>query len=121
MQCNSDILLLIVTNEIATTFMKINPQHLTQEVKKTPPPLRSKEEPVNPAAHTKESTNKNAEIEASRQRMLSWFSRVGITPSALSLDPKKQEHALERRKKILQIQKANNLKSILNKKKIEII
>ncbi len=114
MQCNSDILLLIVTIEIATTFMKINPQHLTQEVKKTPPPLRSKEEPVNPAAHTKDSTNKNAEIEASRQRILSWFSRVGITPSALSLDPKKQEHALERRKKILQIQKANNLKSILN-------
>ena len=94
--------------------MKIDPQHLAQEIKKAPQPLRSKQEPVNTAANTKDSTNKNAEVEASRQRMLSWFSRVGITSSALSLDPKKQEHALERRNKILQIQKANNLKSILN-------
>lgn len=114
MQCNSDTLLRIVTNEFAITFMKITPQLLAQEVKTTSPPLRSKEEPANPSTHTKESANKNADIEVSRQRMLSWFSRVGITPSVLSLDLKKQEHAIERRKKILQIQKANNLKSILN-------
>ncbi len=95
------------------TFMKISPQHQPQEVKRTSPPL-NKEDAVKSSAHTKEAVNKSADLEASRQRMLSWFSRVGISPSALSLEPKKQDHALERRNKILQIQKANNLKSILN-------
>ncbi|KXJ59992.1 MAG: hypothetical protein AXW14_14005 [Alteromonas sp. Nap_26] len=50
----------------------------------------------------------------SRQRMLSWFARVGISPSMLSPDPKKQKHALERRKQILETQKASNLQAVLN-------
>ncbi|MFD3397247.1 TIGR03899 family protein [Alteromonas macleodii] len=52
--------------------------------------------------------------DASRQRMLSWFARVGISPSMMSPDPKKQKHALERRKQILETQKASNLQAVLN-------
>ncbi len=94
--------------------MKITPQHFSQEVKKNQHIQAKSDTPKTsesrPAEHDTQSTN----INASRQRMLSWFSKVGIGPSSLSSDPKKQKYALERRKQILEIQKANNLQSILN-------
>ncbi|WP_394223543.1 TIGR03899 family protein [Alteromonas gracilis] len=93
--------------------MKITSQHFSPEVKKS--------------QETGENTTKSAAIpvaadkvtdtvktDASRQRMLSWFARVGISPSMMSPDPKKQKHALERRKQILETQKASNLQAVLN-------
>ncbi|MDB2331217.1 TIGR03899 family protein [Alteromonas sp.] len=49
-----------------------------------------------------------------QQKILSWFSRVGISPSMSSPDPKRQQQVLARRKQILEAQKASNLQSILN-------
>lgn len=95
--------------------MKITPQHLHTEIKKTQnteaASARTKATIDQSAAEKVESPVKT---EASRQRMLSWFARVGISPSMLSPDPKKQKHALERRKQILETQKANNLQTVLN-------
>lgn len=95
--------------------MKITPQHLHTEIKKTQnteaASARVKATIDQSAAEKVESPVKT---EASRQRMLSWFARVGISPSMLSPDPKKQKHALERRKQILETQKANNLQTVLN-------
>ena len=93
--------------------MKITPQHLPPEIKKTQNTevSNAKAPSDQPAADKMASSIK---ADASRQRMLSWFARVGISPSMMSPDPKKQKHALERRKQILETQKASNLQSVLN-------
>ena len=93
--------------------MKITPQHLPPEIKKAQNTevSNAKAPSDKPAADKMASSIK---ADASRQRMLSWFARVGISPSMMSPDPKKQKHALERRKQILETQKASNLQSVLN-------
>lgn len=93
--------------------MKITPQHLPPEIKKAQNTevSNAKAPRDQPAAEKMASSIK---ADASRQRMLSWFARVGISPSMMSPDPKKQKHALERRKQILETQKASNLQSVLN-------
>lgn len=93
--------------------MKITPQHFSQEVRKTQPP-QEKSTPQNNDTTPVERSPANNKVDMSRQRMLSWFARVGISPSMLSPDPKKQKHALERRKQILETQKASNLQAVLN-------
>ncbi len=93
--------------------MKITPQHISPEMKKT-----QKTEVNGTIAATSqpaaEKVANSTQTDASRQRMLTWFARVGISPSMLSPDPKKQKHALERRKQILETQKASNLQAVLN-------
>ena len=93
--------------------MKITPQHISPEMKKT-----QKTEINGTIAATSqpaaEKVANSTQTDASRQRMLTWFARVGISPSMLSPDPKKQKHALERRKQILETQKASNLQAVLN-------
>ena len=93
--------------------MKITPQHISPEIKKT-----QKTEVNGTIAATShpaaEKVANSTQTDASRQRMLTWFARVGISPSMLSPDPKKQKHALERRKQILETQKASNLQAVLN-------
>ena len=94
--------------------MKITSQHFSPEVKK---PQETEEKAVKVTAESPaaEKAASNAmKTDASRQRMLSWFARVGISPSMMSPDPKKQKHALERRKQILETQKASNLQAVLN-------
>ncbi|TKB00704.1 TIGR03899 family protein [Alteromonas portus] len=93
--------------------MKITPQHFSPEIRKTQNSEVNSTKPNidQPAAEKVAST---VQTDASRQRMLSWFARVGISPSMLSPDPKKQKHALERRKQILETQKASNLQAVLN-------
>ena len=94
--------------------MKITSQHFSPEVKK---PQETEEKTVKVTAESPaaEKAASNAmKTDASRQRMLSWFARVGISPSMMSPDPKKQKHALERRKQILETQKASNLQAVLN-------
>jgi uncharacterized repeat protein (TIGR03899 family) len=93
--------------------MKITPQHISPEIKKT-----QKTEVNGTIAATShpaaEKVANSTQTDASRQRMLTWFARVGISPSMLSPDPEKQKHALERRKQILETQKASNLQAVLN-------
>ena len=93
--------------------MKITPQHFSPEIRKTQNSEVNSTKPNidQPAA---EKVASSVQTDASRQRMLSWFARVGISPSMLSPDPKKQKHALERRKQILETQKASNLQAVLN-------
>ncbi|MFZ8201630.1 TIGR03899 family protein [Alteromonas portus] len=93
--------------------MKITPQHFSPEIRKTQnSEVNSTKTNIDqPAA---EKVASSVQTDASRQRMLSWFARVGISPSMLSPDPKKQKHALERRKQILETQKASNLQAVLN-------
>ena len=93
--------------------MKITPQHFSHEVRKTQPPQEKSTSQTNDTAAVERSPA-NSKVDMSRQRMLSWFARVGISPSMLSPDPKKQKHALERRKQILETQKASNLQAVLN-------
>ncbi len=93
--------------------MKITPQHFSQEVRKTQPPQEKSTSQTNDTTSVERSPT-NSKVDMSRQRMLSWFARVGISPSMLSPDPKKQKHALERRKQILETQKASNLQAVLN-------
>ena len=93
--------------------MKITPQHFSQEVRKAQPP-QEKSTPQTNDTSSVERSPANSKVDISRQRMLSWFARVGISPSMLSPDPKKQKHALERRKQILETQKASNLQAVLN-------
>lgn len=93
--------------------MKITPQHISPEIKKT-----QKTEVNGTIAATShpaaEKVANSTQTDASRQRMLTWFARVGISPSMLSPDPEKQKHALERKKQILETQKASNLQAVLN-------
>ena len=93
--------------------MKITPQHFPQEVEK---PRQAGNDSAKTTAEqaTAEKAAGTVKADASRQRMLSWFARVGISPSLMSSDPKKQKHALERRKQILETQKASNLQAVLN-------
>lgn len=94
--------------------MKITSQHFSPEVKK---PQETEEKTVKVTAEspaTEKAASNAVKTDASRQRMLSWFARVGISPSMMSPDPKKQKHALERRKQILETQKASNLQAVLN-------
>jgi len=94
--------------------MKITSQHFSPEVKK---PQETEENTVKVTAESpaaEKAASNAVKTDASRQRMLSWFARVGISPSMMSPDPKKQKHALERRKQILETQKASNLQAILN-------
>jgi len=93
--------------------MKITPQSFSAEIRKTDKPV---DKPKTQGADTPkpDQTHNATKLDAGRQRMLSWFARVGISPSMLSPDPKKQKHALERRKQILETQRANNLQSVLN-------
>ena len=94
--------------------MKITSQHFSPEVKK-PQETEGKAVKVTAESPAAEKAASNAmKTNASRQRMLSWFARVGISPSMMSPDPKKQKHALERRKQILETQKASNLQAVLN-------
>ena len=93
--------------------MKITPQHISPEIKKT----QNTEVNGTTAATSQPAAEKVANstpTDASRQRMLTWFARVGISPSMLSPDPKQQKHALERRKQILETQRASNLQAVLN-------
>lgn len=94
--------------------MKITSQHFSPEVKK---PQETEEQTVKVTAESpaaEKAASNAVKTDASRQRMLSWFARVGISPSMMSPDPKKQKHALERRKQILETQKASNLQAVLN-------
>jgi uncharacterized repeat protein (TIGR03899 family) len=94
--------------------MKITSQHFSPEVKK---PQETEEKTVKVTAQSpaaEKAASNAVKTDASRQRMLSWFARVGISPSMMSPDPKKQKHALERRKQILETQKASNLQAVLN-------
>lgn len=94
--------------------MKITSQHFSPEVKK---PQETEEKTVKMTAESpaaEKAASNAVKTDASRQRMLSWFARVGISPSMMSPDPKKQKHALERRKQILETQKASNLQAVLN-------
>lgn len=94
--------------------MKITSQHFSPEVKK---PQETEEKTVKVTAESpaaEKAASNAVKTDASRQRMLSWFARVGISPSTMSPDPKKQKHALERRKQILETQKASNLQAVLN-------
>tara|TARA_Y100000296_G_scaffold13412_1_gene15595 strand:+ start:664 stop:1572 length:909 start_codon:yes stop_codon:yes gene_type:complete len=94
--------------------MKITSQHFSPEVKK---PQETEEKTVKVTAESpaaEKAASNAVKTDASRQRMLSWFARVGISPSMMSPDPKKQKHALERRKQILETQKASNLQAVLN-------
>lgn len=94
--------------------MKITSQHFSPEVKK---PQETEEKTVKMTAESpaaEKAASNAVKTDASRQRMLSWFARVGISPSTMSPDPKKQKHALERRKQILETQKASNLQAVLN-------
>lgn len=94
--------------------MKITSQHFSPEVKK-PQETEGKAVKVTAESPAAEKAASNAvKTDASRQRILSWFARVGISPSMMSPDPKKQKHALERRKQILETQKASNLQAVLN-------
>jgi len=89
--------------------MKITSQYFSPEVKK---PQETEEKTVKVTAESpaaEKAASNAVKTDASRQRMLSWFARVGISPSMMSPDPKKQKHALERRK-----QKASNLQAVLN-------
>jgi len=94
--------------------MKITSQHFSPGVKK---PQETEEKTVKVTAESpaaEKAASNAVKTDASRQRMLSWFARVGISPSMMSPDPKKQKHALERRKQILETQKASNLQAVLN-------
>ena len=94
--------------------MKITSQHFSPEVKK---PQETEEKTVKVTAESpaaEKAASNAVKTDASRQRILSWFARVGISPSMMSPDPKKQKHALERRKQILETQKASNLQAVLN-------
>ena len=94
--------------------MKITSQHFSPEVKR---PQETEENTVKVTAESpaaEKAASNAVKTDASRQRMLSWFARVGISPSMMSPDPKKQKHALERRKQILETQKASNLQAVLN-------
>jgi len=94
--------------------MKITSQYFSPEVKK---PQETEEKTVKVTAESpaaEKAASNAVKTDASRQRMLSWFARVGISPSMMSPDPKKQKHALERRKQILETQKASNLQAVLN-------
>ena len=93
--------------------MKITPQPFSTEIKKTQGKEVTNDKPVT-APQATEKIASNSQSDTSQQRMLSWFARVGISPSMLSPDPKKQKHALERRKQILETQKASNLQAVLN-------
>ncbi|WP_083575072.1 TIGR03899 family protein [Alteromonas sp. V450] len=93
--------------------MKITPQPFSTEIKNIQGKEVSNDKPV-PAPPANEKIASNTQSNTSQQRMLSWFARVGISPSMLSPDPKKQKHALERRKQILETQKASNLQAVLN-------
>ena len=93
--------------------MKITPKPFSTEIKNTQGKEVSNDKPV-PAPPANEKIASNTQSDTSQQRMLSWFARVGISPSMLSPDPKKQKHALERRKQILETQKASNLQAVLN-------
>lgn len=93
--------------------MKISPQHFPPEVKK-PQAADSPKVKNQSAQAPTENVSGTMKAEAGRQRMLSWFARVGISPAMQSSDPKKQKHALERRKHILETQKASNLQAVLN-------
>jgi len=90
-----------ITSDISTNTVS-KPKNENQVPKK-----ESKETP-NTAAQKASST------EHLQQKILSWFSRVGISPSMSSPDPKRQQQVLARRKQILEAQKASNLQSILN-------
>ena len=82
--------------------MKITSQHFSPEVKK---PQETEEKTVKVTAESpaaEKAASNAVKTDASRQRILSWFARVGISPSMMSPDPKKQKHALERRKQILE-------------------
>lgn len=93
--------------------MKITPQHISPEVKKPQVTGENTAKVTTDPSATDKAAN-TMKADASRQRMLSWFARVGISPTMMSPDPKKQRHALERRKQILETQKASNLQAVLN-------
>ena len=93
--------------------MKITPQHFSQEVHKLHRPQEKPESKTNETTSVEHSTT-TTNVGVSKQRMMSWFARVGISPAMLSADPKKQRHALDRRKHIIETQKANNLQAVLN-------
>ena len=92
--------------------MKITPDPNPSVVSKT------KRQPQIAQANRIDNKNQdvpqNTPTDQVRQKILSWFSRVGISPSMSSVDPKSQRHALERRKQIIELQKAANLQAVLN-------
>jgi len=92
--------------------MKITPDPYSSAVSK---PKAAAEAPKTVHVINKQErvTHSNA-TDLLRQKILSWFSRVGISPSMTSVDPKTQRHALERRKQIIELQKAANLQAVLN-------
>ena len=76
--------------------MKITSQHFSPEVKK---PQETEEKTVKVTAESpaaEKAASNAVKTDASRQRMLSWFARVGISPSMMSPDPKKQKHAYKK-------------------------
>lgn len=93
--------------------MKITPQRFSPEIKETQNTEASRTKAPTGQPPTEKVAN-TAQADAGRQRMLSWFARVGISPSMMSPNPKEQKHALERRKQILETQKASNLQAVLN-------
>ncbi|WP_375278315.1 TIGR03899 family protein [Alteromonas australica] len=92
--------------------MKITPDPYASQV--TKPENSKTSEPTDEKEKTAKPTHHSANVSPVRRKILSWFSRVGISPSMSTLDPKREKQALERRKQILEIQKAANLQAVLN-------
>ena len=95
--------------------MKITPDPYTSSLPKTKRPT----EPTpasrndNPNQSATQNVQQDTPTHFVRQKILSWFSRVGISPS-MAKDPKSQRNTLERRKQIIELQKAANLQAVLN-------
>ena len=95
--------------------MKITPDPYTSSLPKTKRPTEPS--PASRNDNPNQSATQNVQQDTPthfvRQKILSWFSRVGISPS-MAKDPKSQRNTLERRKQIIELQKAANLQAVLN-------
>ena len=95
--------------------MKIPSDTPVNAVPKTQRPSETSQTPkTSRSENNTENTVQHTSTDQLRQKILSWFSRVGISPSMLSIDPKSQRQALERRKQIIELQKTANLQAVLN-------
>lgn len=90
--------------------MKISPDPHTPIITSK----KSKSTPVNPTPTPEPQPEVTSNESATQQKIRGWFSRVGISLSQLPKDGKSNRNELERREKLLAIQRASNLQSILN-------
>lgn len=91
--------------------MKISPNSLTSELQK----LDSGTQKVTDKPNKPENdTTKSASVSAAKQKMISLFARVGISPTFSAHDNVQRNRAIERRRQIKELQKIANLQAILN-------